>query len=167
MNSKSTYAAQARYDAANTKHYGVKLNLKTDADLVSALDAVDNKQAYIKNALRAYAEGSRAEAPKEEKKKKLRARTTLHRTYHDPGFSRRRFENVELEDIDVNITPDAVHAWAHEAWLKTIDLAEGVVTTIITEFCTPGGDPVAVVETTVFGDGEPSRHEIITWEEET
>lgn len=161
------YAAQARYDEKNTKHYGVKLNLKTDADLVSALDAETNKQAYIKNALRAYAEGSRAEAPKQEKKKKLRARTTLQRAYHDPGFSRRRFETYELEDYVVNIAPAAVHAWTHDAWLKTIDLAEGVVTTIITEFCTPAGDPVAVVETTVFGDGEPSRHEVITWEEET
>lgn len=96
---------------------------------------------------------------------KLQAITTLHRTYLDPGFSRKRFETVELEDIDVNITPAAVHAWTHDAWLKDTGLAEGVVTTITTEFCTPDGDPMAVVETSTFGDGEPSRYEEVSWEE--
>lgn len=50
------YAPQARYDAANTKRYALKLNIKTDADILAALDAETNKQAYIKKALRAYAE---------------------------------------------------------------------------------------------------------------
>ena len=49
------YAPQARYDAANTKRYALKLNIKTDADILAALDAETNKQAYIKKALRAYA----------------------------------------------------------------------------------------------------------------
>ena len=92
---------------------------------------------------------------------KLRAVTTLHRTHLDPGFSRRRFETVELDDLDVNITPAAIHAWTHDAWLKEIGLAEDVITTITTEFCTPDGDPVAAVETRIYGDGEPSRYEAI------
>ena len=55
------YAAQTRYDAANTRHIGIKLNLKTDADIVAALDAAENKQGYIKKALRAYAEITKEE----------------------------------------------------------------------------------------------------------
>lgn len=53
---------QDRYDAANTRFFGLKLNIRTDADILAALDAETNKQAYIKKALRAYAE------QKEEKK---------------------------------------------------------------------------------------------------
>lgn len=46
--------AQARYDAKSTKHYGFKFNVKTDADIIEALDTATNKQALIKEALRAY-----------------------------------------------------------------------------------------------------------------
>jgi hypothetical protein len=48
--------ANARYDAKSTKHYGIKFNIKTDADLIAALEAAPNKQALIKEALRAYIE---------------------------------------------------------------------------------------------------------------
>lgn len=48
--------AQARYDAKSTKHYGFKLNVKTDADLIAALEAAPNKQALVKAAMRAYIE---------------------------------------------------------------------------------------------------------------
>jgi len=44
--------AQMRYDKANTRFYGVKLNLRTDADIVAYLDAQPNLQACIKQALR-------------------------------------------------------------------------------------------------------------------
>lgn len=47
-------AANARYDAKSTKHYGFKFNIKTDADIIAALDASPNKQALIKEALRTY-----------------------------------------------------------------------------------------------------------------
>ncbi len=48
--------ANARYDAKSTRHYGIKLNVKTDADLIAALDAAPAKQTLIKEALRAYIE---------------------------------------------------------------------------------------------------------------
>ena len=48
------YAPQARYDAANTLRINIKLNLRTDADLIAALDAAPAKQTLIKQALRAY-----------------------------------------------------------------------------------------------------------------
>lgn len=46
--------ANARYDAKSTRHYGFKFNVKTDADIIAALDAAPNKQALIKEALRAH-----------------------------------------------------------------------------------------------------------------
>lgn len=46
--------ANARYDAKSTRHYGFKFNVNTDADLIAALDAAPNKQALVKQALRAY-----------------------------------------------------------------------------------------------------------------
>lgn len=48
------YAAQSRYDAANTVRVNLKLNRRTDADLIAALDAARAKQTLIKQALRAY-----------------------------------------------------------------------------------------------------------------
>ena len=47
------YAAQSRYDAANTVQIKMKLNRKTDADILAKLDAVGNKQGYIKRLIRA------------------------------------------------------------------------------------------------------------------
>ena len=45
--------ARARYDAANTRQIKMKLNVKTDADILQALDAETNKQAFIKRLIRA------------------------------------------------------------------------------------------------------------------
>lgn len=46
--------ANARYDAKMTVRVGLKLNRKTDADIIAALEAAPNKQALVKAALRAY-----------------------------------------------------------------------------------------------------------------
>lgn len=46
--------AQAKYDANNTRQIKMKLNIKTDADILEWLDAQDNKQGSIKEAIRAY-----------------------------------------------------------------------------------------------------------------
>lgn len=43
---------QARYDAANTVRFAMKLNKKTDADIISALKDCSNKQGYIKQLIR-------------------------------------------------------------------------------------------------------------------
>jgi hypothetical protein len=45
--------AQAKYDAANTVQVHIKLNKKTDADILQRLDGVPNKQGYIKEVIRA------------------------------------------------------------------------------------------------------------------
>lgn len=50
MNKQSEY--QDKYDKANTKKILLKLNLATDADILAKLDAVPNKQGYIKELIR-------------------------------------------------------------------------------------------------------------------
>ena len=47
-------ASNARYDMKSTKHYGFKFNVGTDADIIAALDAQQNKQSFVKDAIRAY-----------------------------------------------------------------------------------------------------------------
>lgn len=51
MNKKSE--AQARYDSANTIRVALKLNKKTDADIISKLNQQESKQGYIKKLIRA------------------------------------------------------------------------------------------------------------------
>ena len=46
--------ANARYDAKMAVYVSLKLNRKTDADIITVLAAAPNKQALIKKALRAY-----------------------------------------------------------------------------------------------------------------
>ena len=43
--------AVAKYDAANTKSYLLKLNRKTDADIIAHLDQKPNKLAYLKKLI--------------------------------------------------------------------------------------------------------------------
>ena len=49
-------AARRRYkvewDAANTRHIGIKLNARTDADIIQALEGLDSVQGYIKQLIR-------------------------------------------------------------------------------------------------------------------
>lgn len=47
------YKSQERYDASNTKQIRLKLNIKTDADILEKLSEVDNMQGYIKALIRA------------------------------------------------------------------------------------------------------------------
>lgn len=51
--SEARRRANAKYDRANTTLVGVKLNYKTDADILKKLESVPNKQGYIKSLIRA------------------------------------------------------------------------------------------------------------------
>lgn len=51
--SEAQKKAQAKYDAANTKQVRLKLNTKTDADILEQFDRCDNVQGYIKRLVRA------------------------------------------------------------------------------------------------------------------
>ena len=51
--SKAQLRAQAKYDKDNTVQIKLKLNKKTDADIIACLAAADNVQGYIKELIRA------------------------------------------------------------------------------------------------------------------
>ncbi len=51
---KANEEAQKKYDAANTLRFNVKLNRRTDADIIDALETASNKQGFIKDAIRFY-----------------------------------------------------------------------------------------------------------------
>lgn len=53
MASKAQAAASDRYDRAHTVQIKLKLNRKTDADIIALLNRCDNKQGYIKDLIRA------------------------------------------------------------------------------------------------------------------
>ena len=49
---KAQRAASARYDRENTKQVSVKLNTRTDAEMLAHLAAQPNVQGYIKRLVR-------------------------------------------------------------------------------------------------------------------
>lgn len=60
---KSTDAqikAAAKYDKNNTKLIQLKLNKKTDADILDFLDGLDNRQGFIKELIRKHMKGAEA-----------------------------------------------------------------------------------------------------------
>lgn len=44
--------AVMKYDATNTRQIKLKLNKKTDADILAYIDGLDNVQGYIKQLIR-------------------------------------------------------------------------------------------------------------------
>lgn len=48
----SNIKAAIKYKAANVKRVYIDLNKKTDADLISYLESIDNKAGFIKSVLR-------------------------------------------------------------------------------------------------------------------
>lgn len=49
--------ARSRWEAENTTKITIKLNNRTDADILARLAAAQSKAGLIKKALRAYKEG--------------------------------------------------------------------------------------------------------------
>ena len=52
MSTEAQKRASAKYDADNTVRITLKLNKKTDADIIQKLESEPNKNAYIKTKLR-------------------------------------------------------------------------------------------------------------------
>ena len=52
MTSEARRRANQKYDAQNTRQIKMKLNITTDADILQWLDAQENKQGAIKQAIR-------------------------------------------------------------------------------------------------------------------
>jgi hypothetical protein len=64
MATEAQKRASAKYDAKNTKALYLKLNVKTDADILDHLDQMENKQGYIKELIRQSMKGVTVEEPK-------------------------------------------------------------------------------------------------------
>ena len=52
MATESKRKANARYDEKATTQFKMKLNYKTDEDILQRLAEVDNKQGYVKDLIR-------------------------------------------------------------------------------------------------------------------
>lgn len=52
MATEAQRRAVAKYDAKNTKTFAIKLNRKTDADLLAKLESVGSVQGYLKELIR-------------------------------------------------------------------------------------------------------------------
>ena len=59
MASEAQRRAVSKYDTANTRQIKIKLNLKTDADILDKLNSVENRQGYIKDLIRSDIEKSK------------------------------------------------------------------------------------------------------------
>lgn len=53
MTTEARKRATKKYQIANTRQYILKLNKRTDSDVIERLDACENKQGYIKQLIRA------------------------------------------------------------------------------------------------------------------
>ncbi len=53
-NSKQQVEAQKKYDAEHTKRITFKCHLENDKDVLEAIQAAENKQGFIKEAIRQY-----------------------------------------------------------------------------------------------------------------
>ncbi len=45
-------ASKSRYDVENTRHIGLKFNVKTDADILARIETEESVQRYIKRLIR-------------------------------------------------------------------------------------------------------------------
>lgn len=52
MATEAQIKAQRKYDAENTRQLHLKLNRRTDRDVLARLDEVPSKQGYIKRLIR-------------------------------------------------------------------------------------------------------------------
>ena len=53
------YQSQIKYDQAHTRQVKLKLNRRTDKDILDKLDSVGSKQTYIKQLIRTDIEKSK------------------------------------------------------------------------------------------------------------
>ena len=52
MASEAKIKANNKFNKANTKCVNIRLNYKTDADIIKKLDEVESKMGYIKDLIR-------------------------------------------------------------------------------------------------------------------
>ena len=52
MSTEAQKRASSKYEKLHTTQISLKLNKKTDADVICKLDSVENKQGYVKTLIR-------------------------------------------------------------------------------------------------------------------
>lgn len=52
---------QSKWDSANTRKVSLKFMLKSDADILEALDKVEKKTEFVRKAIREYIENHKEE----------------------------------------------------------------------------------------------------------
>ena len=52
MTSEAQKRAAKKYDDANTVQFKMKLNKRTETDIIEQLDSVEHKATYVKNLIR-------------------------------------------------------------------------------------------------------------------
>lgn len=52
MTSEAKKKSKARFDKLNTRHVGMKLNLRTDVDILERFKEVGSVQTYLKKLIR-------------------------------------------------------------------------------------------------------------------
>lgn len=63
--------SQMKYDKANTRFYGLKFNIKTDADLIARITEKGSIQGYIKQLIRDDIARTRSEKAEGEKNRSV------------------------------------------------------------------------------------------------
>lgn len=51
---RKQYESAKKYEAENVLRFNMKLNKKTDADIIEAMSVAPNKQGFFKEAIRFY-----------------------------------------------------------------------------------------------------------------
>lgn len=59
MTSEAKKKSKAKFDKLNTRFYGIKLNRRTDAEIIQYLDESGNIMGTIRKAMRMYIESEK------------------------------------------------------------------------------------------------------------
>lgn len=59
MTSEAKKKSKAKFDKLNTRHYGIKLNRRTDAEIIQYLDESGNIMGTIRKAMQMYIESEK------------------------------------------------------------------------------------------------------------
>lgn len=62
MASEAQKKAVAKYDAANTVQFKIKLNKNNDAEMIKFLQGLDNRQGYLKDLIKKDMEKKKGDA---------------------------------------------------------------------------------------------------------
>lgn len=120
MATEALNRAREKYDAQNTRKYGLKLNTVTDADLIEYLDGVPNKQGAIKTALREQIKRRKNMYTRQDVEAMIEDYLADHPEYTEPwdaedGFGYTEDEGPLIVDYDTIGYNQEMGYWAADA----------------------------------------------------